>query len=255
MKAPAIKMGRPGTTWHRRVCRTAATAPRSAKTARFAYVVMVGVLWMACANAIAGKATAFAQTIAAPSVGSSSATRTPAPIAPATSLPSTISPTITEAPDESAPPRRPHKHKAPHKTPKWVVQSKAQLALQADPRFKNVHASITQPGVIVLEGEVFDEAAKDAARETVAGVQGVKRVINALTTESLKWLLVQNRINQTLQQNGFTLVSVKVIGQTAFLSGRVSSDADNERAVSVVKSSAPDLTIGTNLIEVKSPGL
>ena len=128
------------------------------------------------------------------------------------------------------------------------------MALEADPRFKSVHASITQPGVIVLEGEVFDDAAKDAARETVAVVQGVKRVINALTTESLKWLLVQNHINQTLQQNGFTLVSVKVIGQTAFLSGRVSSDADKDRAVSVVKSSAPDLTIGTNLIQVDSSG-
>jgi hypothetical protein len=52
-----------------------------------------------------------------------------------------------------------------------------------------------------------------------------------------------------------TLVSVKIIGRTAFLSGQVSSDADKERAVSVVKSAATDLTIGTNLIEVKPPGL
>jgi osmotically-inducible protein OsmY len=64
--------------------------------------------------------------------------------------------------------------------------------------------------------------------------------------------LLQNRINQALQQNGFTLVSVKIIGKTAFISGQVSSDADEDRAISVVKSAAPDLTIGTNLIEIKS---
>jgi enamine deaminase RidA (YjgF/YER057c/UK114 family) len=54
-----------------------------------------------------------------------------------------------------------------------------------------------------------------------------------------------------LQQNGFALVSVKVIGKTVFLSGQVGSDADKDRAASVVKSAAPDMTIGTNLIEVK----
>jgi osmotically-inducible protein OsmY len=107
----------------------------------------------------------------------------------------------------------------------------------------------------VLEGAVFDDAAKSAAEATVAGVQGVKRVINALTTESLNWLLAQNRVNEALQKNGFTLVSVKVIGKTAFIGGQVSSNADLDRAVSVVKSAAPDLTVGTNLIQVKSPGL
>jgi general secretion pathway protein A len=164
--------------------------------------------------------------------------------------------TIEEKSVAPARPHRPHgQRKAARKKPNWVIQSKAQLALEADPRFKNVHATITQPGVIVLEGEVFDDAAKTAAEAAVAAVQGVKRMINPLTTETLKWLLLQIRINQMLQQNGFTLVSVKVIGKTAFISGQVSSDVDGERAVSVVKSAAPDLTIGTNLIEVKSPWL
>ncbi len=107
----------------------------------------------------------------------------------------------------------------------------------------------------MLEGEVFDDAAKRAAEATVAGVQGVKRVINALTINTLNWLLLQNRINQTLQQNGLPLVKVKIIGKTAFISGQVSSNADRDRAVALVKSAAPDLTIGTNLIQVKSPGL
>jgi osmotically-inducible protein OsmY len=173
-------------------------------------------------------------------------------------VPSTISPTIIEAPEEfarPAPQHHPHRQRKPRKTPNWVIQSKAQLALEGDPRFKNVRASITQPGVIVLEGEVFDDAAKAAAAGAVAGVQGVKRVINAVTTQTLQWLLLQNRINQTLQQNGLTRVSVKVIGKTAFINGQVSSDADKDRAVSVVKSAAPDLTIGTNLIQVDSAGL
>jgi osmotically-inducible protein OsmY len=114
---------------------------------------------------------------------------------------------------------------------------------------------VTQPGVIVLEGDVFDNDAKGAAEQTAVGVEGVKRVINALTTNSLQWLLVQNRINQALQQNGFPLVSVKVIGKTAYISGHVSSNADKDRAVTVVNSTAPDVTIGTNLINVVSPGI
>jgi BON domain len=250
MKAPAFKTGLLRETRYHCVWMTGANARRSA---RVTYAVVASVLWFACANAVAGKATAFAQAGVAPSGRASSGTGAPTPIAPATALPSTISPTISEAPDEStrpAPPRRLHKRKT-RKTPNWVIQSKVLLTLEADPRFKKVHASITQPGVIVLEGEVFDDPAKGAAERTVAGVQGVKRVINALTTESLKWLLMQTRINQTLQQNGFALVSVKVIGNTVFLSGQVSSDADKDRAASVVKSAAPDSTIGTNLIEVK----
>ena len=130
-----------------------------------------------------------------------------------------------------------------------------QLALQSDPRFKNVRATVTQAGVIVLEGEVFDNDAKGAAEQAAAGVEGVKRVINAVKTDSLQWLLVQNRINQALQQNGFPLVSVKVIGKTAYLSGQVSSNAEKDKAVTIVISTAPEVTIGTNLINVVPPGI
>jgi osmotically-inducible protein OsmY len=130
------------------------------------------------------------------------------------------------------------------------MQSKVQLALEADPRFKGVRATVTQPGVVVLEGAVFDNAAKDAAQRIASSVEGVNRVINALTTNSLQWLLVQNRINQALQQNGLPLVSVKVIGKTAYISGQVSKAADKDRAVNVVNSTEPDITVGTNLINV-----
>ena len=120
---------------------------------------------------------------------------------------------------------------------------------------KNVRATLTQPGVMVLEGEVLDNEAKALAEQTVAALSGVKRVINALTTNSLQWLLVQNRINQALQQNGFPLVSVKVIVKTASISGQVSTEADKDRAVTVVNATAPDVTIGANLINVVSSGL
>ena len=109
--------------------------------------------------------------------------------------------------------------------------------------------------MIVLEGEVLDNEAKALAERSVAGVSGVQRVINALTTNSLQWLLVQNRINQALQQNGFPLVSVKVIVRTASISGQVSNEADKDRAVMLVNATAPDIAIGTNLINVVSSGL
>jgi len=152
---------------------------------------------------------------------------------------------------KAAPAHRTRKHrKAPAKPPSWVMQSKVQLALEADPRFKGVRATVTQPGVVVLEGGVFDNDAKNAAQRTASSVEGVNRVINALTTNSLQWLVVQNRINQALQQNGLPLVSVKVIGKTAYISGQVRKAADKDRAVNVVNSTEPDITVGTNLINV-----
>ncbi len=177
-----------------------------------------------------------------------------------TSLPASISPTIIEGHAESEPSAAAAHHvrgrqNAPRKPRERVIQSKVQLTLQSDPRFKNVRATETQPNVIVLEGEVLDNDAKALAEQTVAGVSGVKRVINVLTTDSLQWLLVQNRINQALQQNGFPLVSVKVTVKTASISGQVNREADKDRAVTVVNATAPDVTIGTNLINVLSPGL
>ena len=171
-------------------------------------------------------------------------TTTPAATPKAVATPGAFAP-------PAAPAHRTRKHrKAPAKPPSWVMQSKVQLALEADPRFKGVRATVTQPGVVVLEGAVFDNAAKDAAQRTASSVEGVNRVINALTTNSLQWLLVQNRINQALQQNGLPLVSVKVIGKTAYISGQVSKAADKDRAVNVVNSTEPDITVGTNLINV-----
>ena len=106
----------------------------------------------------------------------------------------------------------------------------------------------------MLEGEVLDNDAKAAAEQAVVGIAGIKRVIDALTTESLQWLLAQIRINQALQQSGFPLVSVKVILKTVKISGQVDNDADKDRAVAVVNATEPDLTVDRNLINVVSAG-
>jgi osmotically-inducible protein OsmY len=178
----------------------------------------------------------------------------PPDVSPSSTSASSPSTTAAGAPRKAASPaskRRRTQSKQPRKDPKWVIQSKVQLALEADPRFKNVHATITQPGVIVLEGDVFDDKAKAAAQRTATGVEGVTRVINALKTTSLQWLEVQNRVNQALQRSGYPLVNAKVIGSTAYLSGQVKTDLDKQRVVTVVRSAGPDLKIGTNLITVK----
>ena len=224
-------------------------------------IVSGGLLTVALALACATPGVALAQAGGSSNtpagIGERSIPGTPPPgvMPPAATTTAAATPKATATPGVSAPKAAPAHHarkhrKAPAKPPSWVMQSKVQLALEADPRFKGVRATVTQPGVVVLEGGVFDNDAKNAAQRTASSVEGVNRVINALTTNSLQWLVVQNRINQALQQNGLPLVSVKVIGKTAYISGQVSKAADKDRAVNVVNSTEPDITVGTNLINV-----
>lgn len=135
-------------------------------------------------------------------------------------------------------------------SPRWVMQSRVQEALGGDPRFKDVHASVTQPGTVVLEGNVFDRKASDAAAQAVRSVPGVTRVINALTTTSFDWKRVQLRINQMLLDNGLGSVTATVIGNQAFLDGKVYSEADKQRAEGIVQNAAPGIKIGSNIVRV-----
>ena len=135
-------------------------------------------------------------------------------------------------------------------SPRWVMQSRVQEALGGDPRFKDVHATLTQPGTVVLEGSVFDSKASDAAAQAVTSVPGVTRVINALTTTSFGWKLTQLRINQMLLNGGLGSVTATVIGNQAFLDGTVYSAADKQRAESIVQNAAPGITIGSNIVRV-----
>ncbi len=107
-------------------------------------------------------------------------------------------------------------------------------ALRADNRLNGASAYTASPGVIVLYGKVFDKKDSQLAEQTASKVPGVKHVINTLRTMTGKWLEEESRINDTLQLNGFQDVSAKVVGPEVYLSGQVNSEADKQRAVSVV---------------------
>jgi hypothetical protein len=140
-------------------------------------------------------------------------------------------------------------------SPGWVMQTRVQEALGGDPRFKDVRVTVTQPGTVILEGNVFDRKSFDAAGQIASGVQGVTRVINALTTTSFDWKQTQLRINQMLLNNGLGSVTATVIGNQVFLNGTVTSDADKQRAVSIVQTAAPGIGLGSNIITVVPGGL
>jgi osmotically-inducible protein OsmY len=74
------------------------------------------------------------------------------------------------------------------------------------------------------------------AEQTASNVRGVKQIVNTLRTMTGEWLQQEERINDTLPLNDLHDVSVRVIGSQAYLSGQVSSQADNDRAVEVVSS-------------------
>jgi osmotically-inducible protein OsmY len=129
------------------------------------------------------------------------------------------------------------------------VLAKVNARLSKDNRFRKITASVSQPGVVILEGEVFDEEVKQLAGQRVRQVDGVKKVINALHISTLTWLQEQNRVTQMLHDNGYQSVKAKVIGDTVFLSGEVHSEADKHKIEALIESDAP-VKVGTNLIRV-----
>ena len=127
--------------------------------------------------------------------------------------------------------------------------AKVNARLSKDNRFRKIKASVSQPGVVILEGEVFDEEVKQLAAQRVRKIDGVKKVINALHISTLTWLQEQNRVTQMLHDNGYQSVKAKVIGDTVFLSGEVRSEADKHKIEALIESDAP-VRVGTNLIRV-----
>jgi osmotically-inducible protein OsmY len=130
--------------------------------------------------------------------------------------------------------------------------AKVNARLSKDNRFRKIKASVSQPGVVILEGEVFDEEVKQLAAQRVRKVDGVKKVINALHISTLTWLQEQNRVTRMLHDNGYQSVKAKVIGDTVFLSGEVHSETDKHKIEALVETDAP-VKVGTNLIRV-APG-
>ena len=135
------------------------------------------------------------------------------------------------------------------------MQTRVQEALGGDPRFTNIRVTVTQPGTVILEGNVFDRAASNDAARIARGVTGVTRVINALTTTTFDWKKTQIRINQMLLNNGLGSVTATVVGNQAYLKGTVTSEADKQRAVSIVQTAAPGISMGSNIITVVPNGI
>jgi len=129
-----------------------------------------------------------------------------------------------------------------------------QDALRADRRLNGANAYTNPGGVVVLFGQVFDDKAKSLAMKTVNSIPGVTGVVDNLTTSTSAWLQEQNQINTALRLSGLTNVQATVIGKDAFLSGQVSSNEENNQAVSITQSTAP-VTVKTNLIRVVPKGL
>jgi len=159
-------------------------------------------------------------------------------------------------PPPAAPP--PARHKRSHRPPAAKAPPKPPLGervaaeLHANRRTRRVQAYASPGGTVTLSGSVFDEKDKAYAERTARRVSGVTAVINNLTVQTAQWAVNQNRIQQELQNAGLTGVTVKVIGDDAYLDGEVKTALDKQRAVTITMSAAP-VKVAGNLIRV-APG-
>jgi osmotically-inducible protein OsmY len=129
-----------------------------------------------------------------------------------------------------------------------VLMKRVDRVLRADNRLNGASCYTAAPGVIVLYGTVFDTRDRELAERVAGQVRGVNQVVNTLKTKTGQWREEEARINDTLLLNDLQNVSVTVIGNQAYLSGQVSSQAEKNRAVRVVESQS-NLNIN-NLIRV-----
>lgn len=171
------------------------------------------------------------------------ATATPSPAVAA--VPSEVAPIPTPAPRRHRPPAV---VASVPKPPKISLLTRVNEQLAADRKLRRVHA-FTTGGTVTLSGKVFDDNDKLLAERTVRHVSGVTGVVNDLTTDTQEWAQNQARIQQELQNAGLTGVTVKVIGNSAYLSGEVKTDLERQRAVTIAESAAP-VKVRENLIRV-----
>ena len=115
-----------------------------------------------------------------------------------------------------------------------LLAKKVTAALRADRRLNGADCYSATPGVIILTGKVFDENSRTLAEVTAYRVRGVKQVVNTLLTDTGQWQAEEAKINDTLALNGLESLSVRVIGSSAYLSGQVTSQADQDRALRVI---------------------
>lgn len=182
-----------------------------------------------------------------PEYGSAPSVAPPPPVAvatPAAALPPPGAPAMR-------PPRRRHAPRLARIPPPSITDRVIQ-GLSADKRLRRVQAYASSGGMVTLTGKVFDDNAKAIAVRTVRNVSGVMGVIDNLTTDTSVWAQNEALINQRLQAEGLTGVTVKVIGAGAYLDGAVKTDLDRDRAATIAVMAAP-VKVRTNLIRV-DPG-
>jgi osmotically-inducible protein OsmY len=115
-----------------------------------------------------------------------------------------------------------------------LLSKKVTAALRADRRLNGSNCYTEAPGVIILTGTVFDENSRKLAEAAAYRVRGVQQVVNTLRTQTGQWLEEESKINDTLALNGLQSLSVRVIGPQAYLSGQITSPADQQRALRVI---------------------
>jgi osmotically-inducible protein OsmY len=117
-----------------------------------------------------------------------------------------------------------------------ALMNRVNAALRGNDRLNGAKAYTAAPGVIVLYGMVFDDKDRALAEQTANGVNGVTQVVDNLRTKTGKWFQEEERINTQLQMNGFNDVQVRVVGPEVYLSGKVTSQPEKQRAAKVVAS-------------------
>ena len=119
-----------------------------------------------------------------------------------------------------------------------TLMNRVDRALRQNRRLNGADCYTAARGVIVLYGKVFDEHDRELAEQTAAQVRGVKQVVNTLRTTTGQWQAEESRINDTLLLNDCYGVSVRVIGSQAYVSGQVSTAAQEQKALGVVSATS-----------------
>jgi osmotically-inducible protein OsmY len=133
-----------------------------------------------------------------------------------------------------------------------ALMNRVNAALRSNPRLNGAKAYTAAEGVVVLYGTVFDDKDRALAEKTANTVAGVNSVVDNLRTKTGKWAQEEERINSQLLSSGFADVQARVIGPYIYLSGRVTRQADKDRAATVALSVYPNKQID-NMIWVQ-PG-
>jgi len=165
-------------------------------------------------------------------------------------VPTVAAPALEATVPVVATPPKPKRHRrvASARPPKPALLEQVQSALRSNRKLNRVNA-YTNGGVVTLYGKVFDDNDKRVAVRTARSVSGVTDVIDQTTTDTAVWAARQQQISQALASAGLTGVTVKVIGNDAYLDGEVANKLDRERAVTIAQGVAP-VTVRTNLIRV-----